>query len=49
MPDAESLDIPLSGINPDLPLRLDSGKLTHCRPPAGVVGGVVSVYGGVRS
>jgi hypothetical protein len=29
MPDTEILDIPLSGINPDLQLSLNSGKLTH--------------------
>jgi hypothetical protein len=29
MPDTETLDIPLSGINPDLQLPLNSGKLTH--------------------
>jgi hypothetical protein len=29
MPDTETLDIPLSGINPDLQLSLNSGKLTH--------------------
>jgi hypothetical protein len=29
MPDTETLDVPLSGINPDLQLSLNSGKLTH--------------------
>jgi hypothetical protein len=29
MPDIETLDVPLSGINPDLQLSLNSGKLTH--------------------
>jgi hypothetical protein len=29
MPDTETLDIPLSGINPDLQLPLNSGELTH--------------------
>ena len=29
MPDTETLDFALSGINPDLQLPLNSGKLTH--------------------
>jgi undecaprenyl diphosphate synthase len=32
MPDTEILDVPLSGINPDLQLSLNLGKLTHYRP-----------------
>jgi hypothetical protein len=34
MPDTETVGIPLSGINPDLQLSLNSGKLTHYRPGA---------------
>ena len=34
MPDTETLDLSLSGINPDLQLPLNSGKLTHCCPSA---------------
>ena len=33
MPDTETLDIPLSGINPDLQLPHNSGKLTHYQIP----------------
>jgi hypothetical protein len=34
MPDTETIDIPLSGINPDLQLSPDPGKLIHY-PAAG--------------
>jgi hypothetical protein len=29
MPDTKIFDVPLSGMNPDLQLALNSGKLTH--------------------
>jgi hypothetical protein len=29
MPDTEAVDVPRSGINPDLQLPLNSGKRTH--------------------
>ena|GEM_PF-4133250 len=31
MPDTETIKVPLSGINPDLQLPHNSGKLTHIR------------------
>jgi hypothetical protein len=30
MPDTETVNIPLSGINPDLQRSFNSGKLAHC-------------------
>jgi hypothetical protein len=37
MPNPETLEIPLSGINPDLQLPLNSGYLTHYPPSSALV------------